>query len=82
MKDINKREIRDGDHIVYSIDRSGLAFYVVTMARETNVQVQRLYLDKTAPDGFRRGSKISLGTSNSMMVIPPELLPIYANTPT
>ncbi len=82
MKDIHNREIKAGDHIVYSVDRSGLAFYEVTLAREKNVQVQRLYMDKNAPDGFYRGSKVSLGNRSSMMIIPVELLPIYTNTPT
>jgi hypothetical protein len=82
VKDVIGNEISNNDYLVYSVNRSGLAFYKVTLAREKNVQVQRLYLDKNETDGYRSGGKISLTVRESLMIIPKELLPIYENTPT
>lgn len=76
MKDRLGREISNNDYVAYSTDRYGLNFYNVTLTREHNVQVQQLFLNKTLPDGYSRGAKISLSDKSKLLIIDKCILPI------
>jgi hypothetical protein len=81
MKDKFGRELFEGAFIVYPSGRAGLAVYQVTVNRERSVQAQECNFDPTAPDGFKTYNKVSLSKARHMVMIPKELLPIYANAP-
>lgn len=81
MKDRLGNPLVAGAFIVYSVHRSGLNFYRITLVRKDNVQVEPIFFRSGEKYGFTVGRKISLNTPSHMLVIPAEMLPIYENAP-